>query len=428
MRKTIFFSIILLVMFSSIPRIQALEDYKYSGLSLKLYADGVAHVDYRVDVNPVLARLNVTILGRHVTNLIVKDQDGDLLGSTAPDGYILVNVLGSKSISIEYITPDLTAKEGAVWTLQAFLPIESDIQLPEGATILFLDPIPIGISVVGASTTLTMPSGNASLSYMIGVIGTREHSLALINDAEETINELAKGGIIVDEAIESLENAWNSYRDELYSNAEEYAQQAKSKAVETGQAASDALSAMDSVRAAIETAKGVGRTSRLNEANAKLDQAQLAYDVGNYADALSLAEEALTHVQQSKAPSPFTTQNMIIIALGLTSVVAVFITWRRTSKPPQEDMEVDTYIESIIEDHPLLRLEEKEVLRYIADAGEGIFLSELRERFDLPRSTAWRMVRRLEEMGVLQTETVGRETFIRISTGRDDVEQVREPE
>jgi uncharacterized membrane protein len=413
----------LLVTFSSIPRIQALEDSKYSGLSLNLYADGVAHAEYRVDVNPVLARLNVTILGRHVTNLIVKDQDGDLLMSTVLDGYILVNVLGSKSISIEYVTPDLTAKEGALWTLRVLLPIESDIQLPEGATVLSLDPIPIGISVVGESTTLTMPSGNVSLSYMIGVIGTREHSLAVINDAEETINELVNGGIIVDEAVELLEDAWNSYRSERYTNAEEYAQQAKSKGIETGQTASDALSVMDSVRAAIETAKGVGRTSRLDEANAKLDQAQLAYDVGNYVGALSLAEEALTHVQQSKAPSPFTTQNMIIIALGLTGVVVVFIIWRRISKLSQEDMEVDIDIESFIEGYPLLRVEEKEVLRYIADTGEGIFLSELRERFGFPRSTAWRMVRRLEEMGVLQTETVGRETFIRISTGKNIVEE-----
>lgn len=425
MRKTILFSIILLITFSSIPRIQALENYKYSGLSLNLYADGVAHVDYRVDINPVLARSNVTILGGHVTNLIVKDQDGDLLESTVLEGVILVNVLGSKSISIEYITPDLTAKEGAVWTFQVFLPIESDIRLPEGATILSLDPIPIGISVVGESTTLTMPSGNVSLSYMMGVIGTREHSLAVINDAEEAINELVNGGIIVDEAVGLLDDAWNAYRSERYANAEEYARLAKLKAVETGQAAYSALSVMDSVRAAIETAKGVGRTSGLDEANAKLDQAKLAHDIGNYVDALSLAEEALTHVQRSKAVSPFTAQNMIIIALGLTGVIIVFSIWRRMSKLPEEDMEVDVDIESIIEGYPLLRLEEKEVLRYIGDTGEGIFLSELRERFDLPRSTAWRMVRRLAEMGVIQTETVGRETFIRISQGRNDAEQIR---
>ena len=81
MHKTIFLSLILLVTFSSIPRIQALEDYTYTGLSLNLYADGVAHAEYRVDVNPILARTNVTILGRHITNLFVKDQDGDLLES-----------------------------------------------------------------------------------------------------------------------------------------------------------------------------------------------------------------------------------------------------------------------------------------------------------------------------------------------------------
>jgi uncharacterized membrane protein len=32
----------------------------------------------------------------------------------------------------------------------------------------------------------------------------------------------------------------------------------------------------------------------------------------------------------------------------------------------------------------------------------------------MPRSTAWRTVTRLEEMGVIETERVGRETFIRL--------------
>jgi len=426
MRKIVMLSMVMLGLFSSIPRIQALEDYEYKGLSLNIYADGVTRVEYWVDVNPTLARINVTTLGTQIRNLVVKDQEGDLLDSMVVNGHILVNVLGSKSIYIEYVTPELTKKDRAMWSLQASLPIDSDIRIPEGATILSLDPIPLGISIVGDSTTLTMPSGNVSLTYMIGVVGTREHSLAVINDAEETIDELVDDGIIVNEAGTMLEYAWDAYENERYVSAEEYAQQAKSSAVDTGLAATNALSSIDAVKSAIEVARDAGRTSRLDEASAKLVQAQLAHDEGRYADALSLAEEALTYVQQSRAPSPFTAQN-IIISIGLTSVIVILVAWRRMSRPPHEDVEISIDIEPIIRDYPLLRLEEKEVLRHIADTGEGIFLSELRERFELPRSTAWRMVRRLEEMGVLETETVGRETFIRISTVRNK-EEPHEPD
>jgi uncharacterized membrane protein len=61
-----------------------------------------------------------------------------------------------------------------------------------------------------------------------------------------------------------------------------------------------------------------------------------------------------------------------------------------------------------------LRMDEREALRFIASKAEGVFVSELRDRFELPRSSAWRMVRRLEGMGVIETERVGRETFLRL--------------
>jgi uncharacterized membrane protein len=65
-------------------------------------------------------------------------------------------------------------------------------------------------------------------------------------------------------------------------------------------------------------------------------------------------------------------------------------------------------------------MDDREAVRFIASSGEGVFISELRERFDLPRSSAWRMVRRLEDMGVIGTEKVGRETFLKLKTPTED--------
>ena len=46
------------------------------------------------------------------------------------------------------------------------------------------------------------------------------------------------------------------------------------------------------------------------------------------------------------------------------------------------------------------------------------FITDVRERFDIPKSSAWRMVKRLEEEGVVTVSKVGRETYL----------QLREPE
>ena len=80
--------------------------------------------------------------------------------------------------------------------------------------------------------------------------------------------------------------------------------------------------------------------------------------------------------------------------------------------------EVD--LESVFDAYPRLRMDDREAIRFIASSGEGVFVSELRERFDLPRSSTWRMVRRLEEMGVIGTEKVGRETFLKLKNSTEE--------
>jgi uncharacterized membrane protein len=60
-------------------------------------------------------------------------------------------------------------------------------------------------------------------------------------------------------------------------------------------------------------------------------------------------------------------------------------------------------------------MDEKEVLKFIANAKEGVFVSELRKRFDMPKSSAWRMMRRLEGVGLIKSKPVGRETFVQMN-------------
>jgi hypothetical protein len=81
---------------------------------------------------------------------------------------------------------------------------------------------------------------------------------------------------------------------------------------------------------------------------------------------------------------------------------------------PQEVVDVD--LDLIFEENRFLRLDDKEVIRFIHESGGGVFASELRERFRLPKSSAWRMIRRLEREEIIETRKVGRETFIQISS------------
>jgi len=403
---------------SSLFQTLAISDYTPESLSIKLFADGVTRVEYRVSVNPTSASVNVTVFGSQIHNLVVKDQDDEILESRLLDGMILVNVLGARTVVIDYTTPGLTLKDGPLWGLEAEFPIETNILLPTSATILSMKPVPASIGIIGEVTTLTMPSGNISIGYIIGVVGTKEHALVVMNDAEETISELVTQGIKVDSASSFLEDAWAAYQVENYVTAEELARQAKTDAIKIIDSASQASSYILLADSAVQAALEAGRTSLVDEARTKLDQARSNYDLGDYESAASRGLEALANAEDSKRPLNFGIL-LWVIPIG-SAIIFLFMYLKGRKKGVIMEVASDANLESVFDAYPRLRMDDREAIRFIASSGEGVFVSELRERFDLPRSSAWRMVRRLEGMGVIGTEKVGRETFLKLKNSKEE--------
>ncbi len=60
-----------------------------------------------------------------------------------------------------------------------------------------------------------------------------------------------------------------------------------------------------------------------------------------------------------------------------------------------------------------LRSEEIEVLRFLKDRGGRVLESELRERFpNIPRTSMWRLIRRLEKQGIVRVRKVGLQNLV----------------
>ena len=150
-------------MFLSPPSVHAQESSTPTELSLILYADGVVHVDYELETDPILARVNITLIGTTFENLLVKDSEGVLLVYRIFEGYVTVDILGSESVELDYTTPDLTNKLGSLWSLSLAAPINFNIQLPRGATIISLSPAPISIRTLDERASLTMPAGRVTI-------------------------------------------------------------------------------------------------------------------------------------------------------------------------------------------------------------------------------------------------------------------------
>jgi uncharacterized membrane protein len=380
-------------------------------LAFKIYEDGYVAVDYLVSLDPTLVEVNITLFGMVYLDLIIEDQEGLPLNYSEIDRGITLESLGSTSAHITYVTPDLTNKSGPLWLFSVQTPISVTILLPEGSTITGLSDVPLSLSMVDESPLLIMAPGTIEVYYTLGIVGTREHALALIKEAEAKIEEAKAEGIVVEEAEGLLEEAYKALEEERYTQAEELASKAYEEAEMTMGAASRAMEAIKAAEEAISKARREGRTKGLDEAEMILQQALGAYQGGIYSEAEALALEAEEAAQKASTPISL----FIYIAVGGAMVAAILAALLRRGKKGRESLDVEAFLEG----HPHLRFEDREVLRFLAESGGEAFASEIRERFKIPRTSAWRLIRRLEREGLIEVKKIGGHSLVRLKPRKD---------
>ena len=65
--------------------------------------------------------------------------------------------------------------------------------------------------------------------------------------------------------------------------------------------------------------------------------------------------------------------------------------------------------------HPHLKKEDKEVIEFLSEKGGQAFEAEIRERFpDMPRTSLWRLVRRLERLEIVEVKKIGLENQVQL--------------
>ena len=99
--------------------------------------------------------------------------------------------------------------------------------------------------------------------------------------------------------------------------------------------------------------------------------------------------------------------NEYLFAAGVAAAVAVlsaFIFVRRRRKPS---------VEKILKAYPQLMTEDKDVLEFLVEKNGKAFEAEIRERFpEMPRTTLWRLVRRLERLEIVEVKKIGLENQV----------------
>ncbi|UCD45720.1 MAG: hypothetical protein JSV27_04335 [Candidatus Bathyarchaeota archaeon] len=409
-------TLLIIAVVVAVPPSSCESSYTPLELTFVVYADGYVTVDYFCDVDPTKVEVNVSLFGSLYEDVLVEDQDGLPLDYSSIDGGVVVDTIGAASVLISYVTTDLTGKAGQIWAFTVDTPTPTSVILPPGATIWSLNTVPQAMGTIDDSLLLLMPAGELDVSYTIGLVGTREHALALIRDAEEEIEAIQEEGVLTPEADELLLQAYSELDAGRYPEAESLAEQAKTAAEGTRAVASSAEAAIATAGATIAAAEAVGATVGLENAKSLLQYAEEEFAVGDYEDAQVTAEQARSIAADAEKPSetgiPVT---WLYAGAGIVAVALVatyFLRGRR--RRPEVEVRHSFDLNALFEAHPTLRMDDREVIRFLAEKGGEAFAAEVRERFDMPRTSLWRMIRRLEGEGVVEVQTIGGQSLVRI--------------
>ncbi|CAD5244109.1 helix-turn-helix transcriptional regulator [Thermococcus camini] len=158
MRLTV--AALMLITLILLPRVSS---YTVSSLVLTVYNDGYTKVEYEILPSEYSSQVELPLLGDHYENVIVEDGNGNPLNFRLENGSLLIYSGNAEVVKVSYYTPDLTVKQGMVWTLNIATNDSFTVVLPANAIVVDLSDIPLEI----AGNSITMPPGNQSVSYTL---------------------------------------------------------------------------------------------------------------------------------------------------------------------------------------------------------------------------------------------------------------------
>jgi hypothetical protein len=439
--------------------------------------DALVEYDVSID-DPLAKETKIKLFGGvHINDLIVVDFDDKLvdydIGSSPNE--IVLNTPGVSNIRISYSTPDLVNRIQGIWTFSLNATTPLSVRLPPDTVLVDYEPFPAIKIVPPDQPLLTFDkSGNIRVSYAIGVLGTEDQANIAIQLATVAIKEAGNNrpGIVLAGAQDLLQRATAALDAGKFADAESLADKANDAAVTAGKDYDAAKVAIADADNQIGKAEKEGRI--VAQARQLLEEANTKFGSGNYTTAKSSAEGAVGAIgpkpPDSQMPVTVIVAGVVAAASGVGTLVFLKIRKQPAAlvqkepprlsnnratlvRPPtvvQEevkeeessgsaedshegdlgpgapinmgtvpDSQIDrsvlgSIVDRILEERPHLRLEDQQVLRFLAEKEGAAFESEIRTKFQLPKTTIWRLVKRLEREELVEIRKAGGQNLIKL--------------
>ena len=322
MRKRLILLTILLISVI-LPVVKAQSEVTPISLSLTIYTEGTAKVDYHTHSDPTKVRVETELFGDQIESLVVRDEEGNPLQSYINNNSVIIDSIGATELHFSYLTPSLTQEDDFIWVSNVTSPVNVTFILPKNANFLDLSEIPLDIGFLGELQYLVFPPGTQYVYYILGLPSLIQEASSSIERASDYIMEKQNQGYILTGAEELLVSANSLYDSEEFLEAKNNADEALIIAKDIVEFAEAAEFAIEAAESSILEARSLGRITGLDAAESTLEEAQTLYIDGLYRNAeitaLQAAEEA------SNAEKPVQNNQIFIIAGALVIVIVLFL-------------------------------------------------------------------------------------------------------
>jgi uncharacterized membrane protein len=76
--------------------------------------------------------------------------------------------------------------------------------------------------------------------------------------------------------------------------------------------------------------------------------------------------------------------------------------------------DLQNFVSDVIREKGNLKPEEKEILFYISEKEGAAFEGEIRSKFILPKTSLWRLIKRLERENLIEVTKIGGQNLIKL--------------
>ena len=367
-------SCLLFILFLSVPLTGAVTDFQVESTDLQVYRDGLVRVTQTLSVNETMPVVTFPLLGSLVDNFIVLDENQTVLDYEFENGNLTVFTLGTTSVSVQYDTSSLTLKDGEVWTLVVDTPYNLTIVLPDDSTIVYLSGVPDSIDTNGNTISLSLFANQWEISYTFPLNTLADFQ---VSNLEVTPTEVQAGeDVTVSVRITNVGGQSGTFIIPITVN--------------------------QTVEGTRTVTLGPGESTATTFRVTRQTTGTYNVQIDELAAQFTVIETSPNGNQSNGIPFEYLGAG-VAVAAAIFAVMFFFLRRKGTS------------VENIFKLNPQLNAEEKAVIQFLADNEGKVFESQIRERFpDIPRTSLWRLVKRLEKLEIIKVKKIGIENQVQL--------------